>query len=66
MYIKDSFNGFLIPPDSLSALVNKIIWIIDNYDDYSSMIAKNAFRTAREKFDYRIYTDTLINFLFKN
>ncbi len=66
MYIKDGFNGYLIDPGSITEMVSKIIYIIDNYNECSYDITGNAFRTARDNFDYRLYTDTLIDFLFNN
>jgi glycosyltransferase involved in cell wall biosynthesis len=65
MYIRDNYNGFIISPNSLSALVSKLKWIIDNYDEYASVVTENAVRTAEEVFDYRIYSEPLVNFLFK-
>lgn len=66
IYIKDKHNGFIIPPGSLSAMVDKLMWIMENYNDYSSAIVENAYRTALEKFDYKLYTQSYINFFFHN
>jgi glycosyltransferase involved in cell wall biosynthesis len=64
IYIKDGFNGYLITPGSFPEMVSKINYIIDNYNESSNEIIGNAFRTARDNFDYRLYTDELVNFLF--
>lgn len=66
LYIKDNYNGFIIPPGSLPELTGKILTIIENYNDNAYMIAENAFKTAREEFDYKLYTQTFITFLFNN
>jgi glycosyltransferase involved in cell wall biosynthesis len=65
-YIKDNYNGFVISPGSKSETVSKILEIIDNYDKNSSVIAKNAYRTAREEFDFKLYSRVFIDFFFKN
>lgn len=65
IYIKDNYNGFLIAPDSFAAMESKLKWIIDNYNEYSSVVAENALLTAREVFDYRNYSVPLIDFLFE-
>jgi len=66
LYIKDNFNGFIIPPGSIPDMTNKILEIIETYNEKASVIARNAFQTAKEVFDYKLYTQTLINFIFKN
>jgi glycosyltransferase involved in cell wall biosynthesis len=64
IYIKDNYNGFMIAPGSSSLMVNKILEIIENYNDNSSMIGENAFHTARERFDNRLFSQTFIDFFF--
>jgi glycosyltransferase involved in cell wall biosynthesis len=66
VYIKDNCNGFVIAPGSISEMVNKILEIIDNYNKNSFEIAKNAYRTAREEFDFKLYSQVFINFFFRN
>jgi glycosyltransferase involved in cell wall biosynthesis len=63
-YIKDGFNGYLIRPGSLTEMVSKINNIIENYNVKANEIAINAYKTAQDNFDYRLYTDILKNFLF--
>ena len=65
IYIRDGINGYLIPPGSMSALEAKLMEIIDNYNQSSILIARNALETAARELDYRNYTDKLIDFLFK-
>jgi glycosyltransferase involved in cell wall biosynthesis len=64
IFIKDNYNGFIIAPGSLPEMVTKIIEIIDNYNLNSYQIARNAFRLAQEEFDYKLFTNTLIEFFF--
>lgn len=66
MYIKDNYNGFVVPPGSVSEMISKILEIIDNYNKNSFVIAKNAYRTAREEFDFKLYSQVFMNFFFKN
>jgi glycosyltransferase involved in cell wall biosynthesis len=65
IYIKDGHNGYIIPPGSRSAMAGKIFEIIENYNQNSDFIVENALLTAREKFDYKLHTYRLIDFLFK-
>lgn len=64
IYIKDNYNGFIISPGSSSGMAAKIIEIIENYNRNSRMIARNAYKTAQEIFDYKLYTHTFINFFY--
>ena len=63
LYIKDSFNGFIIPPDDEKALQDKLIYIIENYNYLSSKIVLNSVRTVNENFNYNIYSNQIIQFL---
>ncbi|NLV20336.1 MAG: glycosyltransferase family 4 protein [Bacteroidetes bacterium] len=64
LYIKDGYNGFIISPGSSSKMVAKINQIIENYNDWANEIVRNSYKTAIENFDYRLYTDVLIKFIF--
>lgn len=64
LYIKDNYNGFIIPPGSLSDMVNKIHDIIDNYNERYLLISQNAKQTARESFDYKLYSKAIVEFFF--
>lgn len=66
LYIKDNYNGFIIPPGSIQKMTDKILTIIEHYNENASLIAENAYKTAREEFDYKLYTQPLINFFFNN
>ena len=50
LYLKDNVNAFLIEPDNLTALVDKICFIINN-PDFAKEVAKNGCETAKENFD---------------
>ena len=65
VYIKDNYNGFIIPPGSTSLMAEKLMDIIDKYNENASVVAGNAITTAREVFDYKLYSQDFINFLFK-
>jgi len=64
LFIKDNYNGFMIPPGSAQAMTMKILEIIENYNDNAGLIVENAYRTVREELDYRLFTECYINFLF--
>lgn len=65
-YIKDNYNGYIIPPGSSALMAEKLIEIIERYNDYAPLIVKNALATAREVFDYKLYSRDFINFFFRN
>lgn len=66
IYIKNNYNGYIVPPGSVAAMTDKILNIIEDYNQTSNAIVKNAYLTARERLDYHLYTGDFINFLFKN
>lgn len=63
LFIKDNFNGYIISPGSISEMISKINYIIDNYNN-NNFIVNNALVTAKKEFDNKIYTQKFINFLF--
>jgi glycosyltransferase involved in cell wall biosynthesis len=63
LFIKDGHNGYIIPPGSLSEMTTKINEIIDNYN-FDNSIVSNAYATSKNEFDYKLYTQKLINFFF--
>jgi len=65
-YIKDNYNGFVIPPGSEILMENKILEIMENYNENARRIAGNAFLTVREYFDYKLYTKPLTDLFFNN
>ena len=63
-YIKDNYNGYIIEPGSYQIMEDKILEIIESYNEKSGSIAMNAYQTSRMYFDYRLYTELLIGFFF--
>lgn len=63
MYIKDGINGFVVPPNNKQMMYEKLIYIIDNFRGIEESIIANAYRTSKEKFNYRIYKRPLQAFL---
>lgn len=66
LYIRDNYNGYMITPGSISLMTDKILEIIESYDNNASDIAWNALQTAREKLDYRLYSKAFIDFFYNN
>ena len=66
LYIKDKINGFVIPPGSKRAMVNKILEIMSDYNSVARLVAEEARKTVREKLDYRLFTSVFTDFFFKN
>jgi len=64
LYIKDSYNGYIIPPGSATAMADKIQKIIREYNWQSSEVVKNAYNTVREDFDYRLYSKAYSDFFW--
>lgn len=64
IFIKDNFNGYIVTPGSSPDMANKLLEIIDNYNNSSEKIAENACQTARDKFDYKLYTKSFTDFFF--
>lgn len=63
LFIKDCYNGYIISPGSKAEMTAKINDIIDNYNNDNSIVS-NAYLTAQREFDYKLYTQKLINFFF--
>lgn len=64
LYIKDGYNGYIIPPGSVPDLVDKILDIAENYNLHAGSIAENARKTAAENFHNSLFTGKLNDFLF--
>ncbi|MDH3795811.1 MAG: glycosyltransferase [Flavobacteriaceae bacterium] len=63
LYIKDGVNGFVVPPNNKKLMYEKLIYIIENFKEIEESIKANAYKTSKEKFDYRLYKKPLQNFL---
>ncbi|RCK76501.1 MAG: Glycosyltransferase [Ignavibacteriae bacterium] len=65
-YIKDGINGYIIEPDSLQQLIDKLEHIIINYNKESIIISKNSIETANKYFNYQNYKNRIIEFFFSD
>ena len=66
IYIKDGFNGYMFDEISATGFERKLIDIVGNYEVEKHIVSKEAFNTAKNHFDYRLYKDILTNFFFGN
>jgi len=66
LYIKDGHNGFMVDEISSNGFESKIVQIIANYDNIKDKISIEGYKTALKYFDYRIYKNTLTEFLLLN
>lgn len=62
-YIKDGYNGFIIPPDDINAFVNKLLYIITHYNSFEN-IGYNAISTVKKHFYYKNYSNKMLEFLY--
>jgi glycosyltransferase involved in cell wall biosynthesis len=63
LYIEDNFNAFLVEPDNIQEMTEKIQYIIQNYNKCAAQIVDNAFYTAKRYFDYSQYSMIMSEFL---
>lgn len=66
LYIKDNFNGYIIPPGSAGCIAEKLEYIILNYNDQAGKIVKNAHNTVIEQLDIRLFTGKFADFFFND
>lgn len=64
MYFEDGYNCFMVSPGSPGAMSDKLLEIIDKYNTVAVKIADNAFETAKNFFDFKLFSPVLIDFLF--
>lgn len=64
IYIKDGFNGYIVPPGSSSAMADKIHNIIRDYNRKAAEVVKNAHSSVKERLDYRLYSKTFAGFFW--
>lgn len=64
LYIKDGYNGFIVPAGDTEAMASKILDIIFNYNDIAVRVSANARKTAQDNFDYIHYSKPLYSFFF--
>lgn len=63
LYIHDGVNGFIIKPDDIFAMTEKILYIINNYNTIAESVGKNGYETALKKFHYSNYSAKLNEFM---
>ena len=63
LYIKDRKNGYLIPAGNPEKMAEKILEIMNETKESSIEIAEKAFETAKNHFDYSIYSERLSEFI---
>ena len=63
LYIIDGVNGFIVPPNNAFLMEKKIVSIINEYNNKTDLIVKNAYKLAEQNFNYKNYTKELNDFL---
>lgn len=63
LYLKDGYNGFVVEDYTTKALILKLKFILAFEKSTFSQLKIGAFQTALEKFDYRLYSDNLVEFI---
>jgi len=63
LYIKDGINGFIVEPNDPRLMLEKLIYIIENFDVIESDVIENAVKTSKESFDFRLYKSSLQTFI---
>jgi len=58
--VKSNWNGLLIPPNDVSALIDAMIWMMENPEARLAM-GKNGRKLVLEKFDSRIVVRQTVN-----
>jgi len=66
LYIKDGYNGFIVPAGDMFAMAKKILHIVNKYNNVVPQVCENAFKTAYNEFYYGLYGKRLLKFLFPN
>lgn len=63
LYIKDGVNGFIVPPDDATLMYEKLVYIIENFEEIKKSVGPNALNTAINDFYYLNYKQDLLDFL---
>ncbi|MDT8375014.1 MAG: glycosyltransferase [Bacteroidales bacterium] len=66
LYIRDGINGYLIPPGSAPVMAEKMLQVIENYNQQVKALAENAYNTVRQELDYRLFSDDYSNFFWSH
>lgn len=62
--VKDDFNGFLIEPQNISQLVEKLKFVLSSENDFKNL-RRNARKTVEEKFNLTDYIKKLERIYFE-
>lgn len=65
LFIKDSFNGFIVEPDNPKQMADKLFEIIMNYNNLIDDIRKNSENMVKNKFHYMVYSDKINEFVWE-
>ncbi len=65
LYIKDGVNGFMVEPDDMQMMFDKLIYIVENFKKIERKIVANALKTSEDKFGYKVYRTSLRKFLIE-
>jgi glycosyltransferase involved in cell wall biosynthesis len=63
LFINDNVNGFIVDAGDPDRMARKLLYIMQNYNSVAAQVGENAYYTALEKFDYRVYSTQLSEFL---
>jgi glycosyltransferase involved in cell wall biosynthesis len=63
LYLEDGLNSFIVEPDSYIAFSEKILYIIDHYNEVVPQIVCNAVKAVNEHFYYGNYSEKLTRFI---
>lgn len=66
LYIEDGVNGYVVPPDDENKMFEKLKFIIKNFEGTKTSVISNAYKTSRERFNFRLYGNDLRTFLKSN
>ena len=64
-YVRDGYNGFIVPDNSSAELQKKLLYIATLSDDTKHIMKRNSKVSALEKFDYSNYIDKMSDFIKK-
>ncbi|MGO3181910.1 MAG: glycosyltransferase [Aequorivita sp.] len=65
LYFTDQFDCLLAVAESDNSFVNKIEYLINNYEIIGEKMAYHAFETAKRNFDYKVHAEKFMIFLTK-
>ena len=60
--VVEGVNGFLVPKKNAAALAERMIWFIENQDEWQSMAIESR-KMAEEKFDVHKVNDSLLEIM---